>query len=302
MRKLTLVVLCVLVIPVVAAADLVIKEKISSSGFMGMGGSEGIEVTYLKGDMIRTEAEMTYTGMMTGMVQGMKPKGPEKTITIMDITKGIVWHLDEEQKTYTEVSFRSEMGGDVDEDPDFEIKDTKLTKTGKKREIAGYGCEGVNVEMTMEVGPKGQRMTTTTDILFWMAPEKKELVEMRTMWQRMLESMGTGDESFGFKDAMNDLSKIMEDLKGIPLGMDISMNMPMGEGGSQEAEMNEAMKMMQQYMKGDKAGEEAEDDGGAPSNRITIKREAISVSEEKLDDSLFTTKGYTKRTTKFGPE
>jgi hypothetical protein len=301
MKRATLILLCVLVIPAVAAGDLVIREKVTGSGFMGMGGSEGTEVTYIKGDMVRTESETTHKDMMAGIAPGMPGQGPEKTVSIMNLNTGVVWHLDEESMTYTEVSVKSEMTGDVDQSSEFDIKSTKLTKTGKKRDIAGYKCEGVNVEMVAEMGPKGQTMTTTTDILFWIAPKKKELEEMRDMWQRMLESMGSGEESFGFKDAMDDLAKIMEELDGVPLGMDISMDMPMGGDDAQGAEMQEAMKMMKQYMKGDEAGEAAEDDAGADSNKITIKREAISVSNEKLDDSLFSLEGYTKKVHKFAP-
>ena len=311
MKKIILVVICGLMVPAVAMGDLTVKEKTKSSGFMGMGGVEGVETTYIKGDMIRTESEMTYKGMMPGMGAGMMGEGPERDVTIMDLNTGVVWHLDEETMTYTEISLKSELtsaGVDVEEGPQFEVKSTKLTKTGKKRDIAGYKCEGVNVEIVAEVGAKDHKMTTTTDILFWLAPDKKELAEMRDVWQRMLESMGSGEQSFGMKEAVGELTEVMEDLDGVPLGMDVSMDMPMGEGGGQNAEMQEAMKMMQEMMKG-QGGEEAkeaeeveesEEAEEAPANKITVKREAISISNENLDDSLFSLKGYTKKASKFG--
>jgi hypothetical protein len=309
MKRMALILLCVLVIPVVATADLTITEKVSAGGFMGMGGSEGVETTYIKGNMIRNESEMTYKGMMAGMAPGMKGKGPERTVTIMDLDKGVVWNLDEEAKTYTEIALKSDsIPGGADMESQFDIKSTKLTKTGKKRDIAGYKCDGVNVEIVAEVGPKDQKMTTTTDILFWLAPDKKELHEMRDVWKRMAESMGSGEQSFGMKEAMDELAGVMDELNGVPLGMDISMDMPMGEGGGQQAEMQEAMKQMREMMKGQ--GEEKSEEAGeaeeagqaeeAPSNKMTVRREAISISDEDLDNSLFSLKGYTKKTSEFG--
>jgi hypothetical protein len=301
MKKTALMLLCVLAIPVVGAADLVITEKISGSGFMGMGGSEGTEVTYLKGDMIRSESEMTFTGMMPGMAPGMKAKEPSKTVTIMRFDKGVIWNLDQEHKTYTEIALESGITGEADQDVHFKVNETKVTKTDKKRDVAGYKCEGVNVKMTFEVGSEEEKMIETMDILFWLAPEKKELKEMQGVWKRMVETMGGGKQSFGLKDAMDDLSKIMEDLEGVPLAMDMTMNLPMGGSGEEDAEMKEAMKMMQQMMKGEweeETGEEAEE---APANQIKISRETVSISEEKVDASLFEIpEGYKEKTSTYG--
>jgi hypothetical protein len=220
-------------------------------------------------------------------------------ITIIRLDLGVMWYLDKERETYTEVPiggedvFGEEMDteemGEIDDEAPFDVSDIKVTKTGKKREIAGYTCEGINVEMAFEAGMDQGTMPEKTNILFWMAPDKKELREMRTVLQRMLESSGEGEQGFPMKGAMAELSETMKDLEGIPLGMDIVVNLPMGSDEGQRAEMKEAMKMMREMMKGEGAEGEAEDEEDAASNTITIKREAISVSVEKLDDSLFET-------------
>jgi hypothetical protein len=51
--------------------------------------------------------------------------------------------------------------------------------------------------------------------------------------------------------------------------------------------MKEAMKMMREMMKGEGEEETAEEDAAADPPTITIKREAISISKEKVDASLF---------------
>jgi hypothetical protein len=283
MKRVALVLMCISLVPVVTAADLVIKEKTSSGGFMGMGASEGTEVTYVKGDKVRTES----TVMFKGMRPGMAPAEASTTVTIIRLDKGVVWHLDQDKKTYMEISLSGDEVGGTGGEARFEVKDIKVEKTGEKRETAGYKCEGVNVEMTYEASSGAQMMTETTDILFWITPEGKELKEMRTVWERMLERAGSGKEDMPMKHAMRELSKTMEDLEGVPLGMDIVVNLPMAQTGEQEAEMKEAMKMMRQFMKGEEAQEEAEEGEDVPANQMKITRETVSISVEDVDDSLF---------------
>ena len=49
----------------------------------------------------------------------------------------------------------------------------------------------------------------------------------------------------------------------------------------------------------DQAGEEAKEEEEAASGKITMTRTAISISDDKLDDSLFSLAGYTKKVQKF---
>ena len=295
MKKLALLVLCVLVVPVVASGDLVIKERTSTSGFMGMGASEGVEITYIKGDKLRTETEATYSGMPPGMAPGMMPEETSTMVMIMRLDKGVMWHLDQDAKTYTEMSLTAEEIGEIgeaEEDLHFKVKDVKVTKSGDKKEIAGYKCEGIDIEMTFEVTSDEGVIPEPTEIRFWMASDEKELEEIRKVWERMVESVGGDREGFPMKAAMEELSKTMKDIKGTPLGMDMVLTLAMGGPPGEDEEMEEAMRMMKQFMKDTGAEEEGE---GPPPNQFRITREAVSISQEKLDDSLFEIpEGYKK--------
>jgi hypothetical protein len=100
-------------------------------------------------------------------------------------------------------------------------------------------------------------------------------------------------------EAMGPLFAKIKEIKGVPLGMEMSMANPMGGGGAdkeQQAKLKEAMKMMQQMNKGGTkapaAAPEASDD-----NSIKITREVTSIGRSGLSDGLFEVpKGYKKTT------
>lgn len=293
MKTVAYMVLFIAVVPALASADLVIKEKTSTSGLMGMGASEAAEVTYIKGDRLRTETESAYLGMAPGMV----PEKASKMVTIMRLDKGVVWHLDEKRGTYTEISLKAEGAGGTVEDMHFKVKDVKVTKSGEKKEIAGYKCAGIDVVMAFEVTSEEGMVLEPAQIRFWMAPKTKELEEMRNLWEGMVESVRGGRGGLPMRSAMEELAKTLEDLEGVPLGMDMVLTIGMGGPPGEEEEMQEAMKMMRQFMKGGEAEEEDEEGEGPPPNQIRIMREAVSISEEEVDGSLFEIpEGYKKAT------
>ena len=62
--KKALTLILVLMLPAVAFGDLLIVEKVSSSGAMGMWESHGTETTYIKGEKVRTDSEMKVKGFL----------------------------------------------------------------------------------------------------------------------------------------------------------------------------------------------------------------------------------------------
>ncbi len=287
MRKATIALLLLLV-PAVALADLVIKEKVSSAGAMGMWKAGGVETAYLKGDRIRTESEMKAEGMM----QGMMPEGGLGGISIVRLDKGVIWSLDADDSTYTETAFE-DIAAVGDSAGGLEVADIRLTRTGEKKKIAGYECEGVLLESDFEVDAQGRPMTMSGRALFWVAEKKGELKELSAFWESMMGRMGAPDTG-GFGAGMKALWEKLEDLDGVPLGMEMTLDSAEAGDEEQAEEMKNAMKMMKQYMKGmGKEVEGEEEEGGG--HFMEIRREVISVEKTSLDDALFEIpKGFTK--------
>ena len=284
MKGISILLVCMMMIPAVAGADLTIKEKTSSTGFMGMWSSKGTEVTYVKGGKMRSESEIERGGMMASM-----PK--EETlpaVTIVRLDKSVMWYLNLADKTYMEVPLKSEKVEDVGEEFDFEFKDLKIRKSGETKEIMGYKCNGIEAEVTFEtkLGEEEEPISQKVDLLFWMTSKAKALKEMRSFWENMIE-MGQGaTEAYPLGEAMKELWGKLGKEGEVPLGMEMSMARP-GMGPEEEAQMEEAMEMMKQYMKGGKEGEAEEDEEGGGDSRMRMTREIVSISEKKLDDSLF---------------
>jgi len=84
------------------------------------------------------------------------------------------------------------------------------------------------------------------------------------------------------KDFMEQMLSLSERLDGVPLAMEIEMGMDPGEA-DEAAEMEEAMRQMRKFAK--QRGMEVEE--GEDFGKITVKREVVGISTDKLDDSLF---------------
>jgi hypothetical protein len=286
-KALTLVL--VLMLPAIAFGDLLIVEKVSSSGAMGMWESHGTETTYIKGEKVRTDSEMKVKGMMEAMMP--KPELMETHIVRLD--KDVIWTLSREDSTYTEIAVKDmgAVGGDVESSMD--VRDIKLTRTGDTKKIAGYKCEGILIEALIDVEAQGRTMTMDADALFWAAKEDKKLAELMKLWEGMMGLMDIQDGG-GFGSGMKALWDKFNEIEGVPLGMELTVDAA-GEGDDEQAEeMKNAMKMMKEYMKGaGKEVEEEEDEG--ESHFMVITREVVSVEEKSHSDDVFEIPaGFTK--------
>jgi hypothetical protein len=120
----------------------------------------------------------------------------------------------------------------------------------------------------------------TVEVMFWMSSEVEGLDEMRAFWETMIEMGQSQKEKVPMGDLMEQLwEEVGEDGK-VPLAMDMSVTASSLDP-EDEAQMKEALEAIEQVM-GDVAGKEGEDD---PAMRMS--REIISISHDKLPDSLF---------------
>ena len=280
MRK-AIIAILVLLIPGVVLGDLLIKETVSSTGAMGMWESKGTETTYIKGDKVRTDSKTEVKGMMETMMPD--PDVVQTHIVRMD--KGVIWSLDNEEKTYIEMAVMDmgAAGGEVEGTMD--VRDITLERTGDTKKIAGYKCEGILIEALIDVESQGRVMTMNAEALFWAAKEDKKLKELMKLWEGMMGLMDVQD-SGGFGSGMKALWDKFNEIEGVPLGMELTVDSAEGENDEQAEEMKNAMKMMKEYMKS--AGKEVEEeDGEEDTHFMVVEREVISIEETSHSDTLF---------------
>ena len=273
MRKALILLACALIVPVVACADLTITEETTVQGFMAVWTSKGTEVTYIQGDKVRNESEVE----RSGFVNPSPIKDPPPRIVIFRGDKDLMWRVNLKDKTYAEYSLE-EMEKADREKVHFEITDVSLEPTGEVKEIAGYECKGLKGSITFEVDTGDEVMVQPVDLFFWMAEDSKGLEEMHTFWQYSVKLAQGMDQDVPLGDAFDKMWNEMEEFKGIPLGMEMTMEAVLDP--QQKAELQQSVQEVLQTKGTDK-------DAEATGNEIKITRTAISISDEKIDPSVF---------------
>jgi hypothetical protein len=287
--KKAVVIAVIVLIPGLVFGDLVIKEKVSSKGAMGMWQSEGTETTYLKGDKIRTDSDVKVKGMMEGMVA--EPDAEDTYIIRLD--KGVIWNLNPEESTYTEISIGQLGGTGAEMESTLAVKDVEIKKTGETKKIAGYKCEGILVKALIDTEAQGHMMTMNANAMFWSAKEDAKLKQLKNLWNGMMDMMDMQDDS-GFGSGMKAMWEKFNEIQGVPLGMELTVDQPEGEGGEEAEEMQNAMKMMKEYMKG--MGKEVEEEEEGDTHFMVLTREVTSIEEASNSDDLFEIpEGFTEK-------
>jgi len=281
MKKIAVMMICMLAIPILASADLTITEKTYVRAFMGIWASEGSEVTYIKGEKMRSESETVKTGMASD--RGVK--NPPPAVTIVRLDKGVVWHVNTLDKTYMESPLDPVPEAGDKPIYKFGLKDLTVENTAETREVMGKKCDGVKAEIVFETqGDKGP-VVQTVDVMFWMTTEVKALEQMRSFWENMIEMTQGQRERIPLGDAMVKLwEKIGKDGK-VPLAMDMSITAS-SLASEDEAKMKESLQALSQTMT-EGSGEGRELIGDVNDTAMRMTREILSISEDKLDDSLF---------------
>ncbi|MFZ1948151.1 MAG: DUF4412 domain-containing protein [bacterium] len=290
-------------LPAICCADLTVKEETQMSGMMGMLSSKGVETTYIKGEKMRAESAMQIGGAVAGMMQGM---GMDKTPDVASITrldKGVIWVVNNDDKTYTEMSLKAGKA-DSSAQPGMKVKDLSVKKTGLTREIIGYKCEGVEVNLTVEIaageGKQREVRAHAVKTLFWMRPDAKGLEELRHFWDQMVEVARVSQQGNPMAEAMGPVFGKLKEIQGVPLGIEMTMDNPLGSTGmdaEEQAEMKAAMKMMQQMMEsqGEDQSRAADEGDETSGDQIRMTRYVTSISKGALGDAMFEIpKGYTK--------
>lgn len=276
MRKILIGFLLVLIVPVLAGADLTIKEKTSVRAVMGVWTSEGTEITYVKGDKYRNESDVE----RSGMVNPVPIKDPPPRVTIVRGDKDLMWRVNLKDRTYQETDLETMKEEELGTGR-FNVKDVKIEPMAETRKIAGYECKGVRTEITFDVDEGDEIISQKLDMVFWMAEEVEGMEEMKAFWEYSLELAQGQDQMMPIAEVFQKMLDESEEFTGVPLGVDMVIE-PLFDA-EQKAEIQKAMKEMAAARAAEGEGESAEE----PDPSMKMSREVISISTEKIDDSVF---------------
>jgi len=289
-RLIVLAVLCLFLLRVHATADLKIHQKTQSSGFAGIGATEGEETLLVKALMQKQVSSMKFT---QGVVKFFAGSGPKVSTKITRLDKELVWNIDDEKKTYTETTFaklREQMkeaeekaAKEEKKDEDTDVKRTvnlDLKNTGEKKTINGFPCEHFIVELTVvaekvKTKEKSDELYITTDM--WVAPSLQTVQDEITAFSAA-EAAKLGFGGGGMNEAvtkqygshLKELSGKMKGIKGYPVVNELTMETPAGSGGGEKKEAVEEEKKP-----------EAKEEEETPSLGGIFGKIAKSASKEK---------------------
>lgn len=281
MKKIALVMICLLAVPMLASADLTIKEKTYVRAFMGVWASQGDETTYIKGDKMRSESVTEKTGISSQ--RGVK--NPPPAVTIVRLDKNVVWHVNLKDRTYMESPLDPIPEAGDKEFYEFGLKDMVVEDTGETRDVMGIKCDGVKTTITFETEGNEGTVTQVVGVTFWMTDQVKALQQMRSFWENMIEMTQGKRERIPLGDAMAELWEKIGKGGKVPLAMEMSVAASSLDP-EEEARMRESIEAMAQMME-ERTGEKEEIIGDPDDPAMKMTREIISISEDKLDDSLF---------------
>lgn len=251
-----------------AFADVYIRTKVSSTGFGGLGGTKGTTETWVSGVKQAEASKMDFSSPLLRALTS-----DEKSRSVTDLERGVILHIDDKEKTYTEMSFEEmfarlrEMqekmkegyagapSGGTQEVPvakeGAEAKvDVAVDRTGESRKIAGMATERAVMKMlsTTVDAESGEEVTFKVVYDAWLTKEFSAQAEIDGFQRAYAEKIGavfspddvnvsTAMVSAG--TSMERLAAEMEKLQGYPVSATVRMGTVLTP--EQRAELKAAM-------------------------------------------------------------
>ncbi|HEX7401828.1 MAG TPA: hypothetical protein VF369_06595 [candidate division Zixibacteria bacterium] len=225
-----------------ALADVTVQKLVKSGGMGGFGAFETTEKMMISGDKECTREITKYSGKFSSLMN----KGAKETISITRLDKELIWNVDNDKKTYTELTFEQMkqmmesmsalLSNPAKQDSLRQAMEQLSTtvdvkKTGEKKTVAGLECERVILSLE---GVHVDTIWNTTDTTWvkndvWITPMKNVPSELYDFDMKMAEKMGftEGGPMAGllnqYADAMKKLQDKLKELNGYPLASTFSI-------------------------------------------------------------------------------
>ncbi len=223
-------------------ADVTVTRLVKSGGFGGFGAFENTEKMMISGDKGCTQGITKFSGKFSSLMN----KRAKETTSITRLDKELIWNIDNDKKTYTELTFdqmkqmmeamSAILSNPAQQDSIRQAMARLSTtvdvkKTGEKKTIAGLECE--HMILSLE-GVYADTMGNTADTTWvkddvWITPEKNVPSELHDFEMKMSEKMGftEGGPMAGllnqYADAMKKLQDKLKELNGYPMASTFSI-------------------------------------------------------------------------------
>jgi hypothetical protein len=220
-----------------AAADVTIQETTVSEGLGGFGNGTTHRTMIVAGDASRSEDEATYTGRFKTLAGGGKPRA---TVSITRIDREVIWNLDPQKKTYTELTFaelrelmsKGLAGADATREAEPQDADMTFTvdvrRTGAKETVNGFPAEQAIVTCVgrpkdAAADEQGGEVRIVMDL--WLARSAPGAKEMADFGRRLAAKLGTEEQMANvgamarrmYGGAMKEMGEKLKDLDGYPV-------------------------------------------------------------------------------------
>lgn len=208
-------ILLTLMIIAFVSGDVMYEMVTTTEGVMGMGKSQSLIRTFIKGKRMRTEVTTQHPAM-----------GEIKDISILRLDKNLIWILDADEKVYTEMPINEELPKEIDTTgiiPQIEVK-----KFEEKKKILDYECEKYVVSMETKSGDENINLS----LIFWVCKDFPGYEEISAFNKNLMrdanKSSNMGMMGIGLK-SLETLQKKISEIEGFPLETEIEFNMPSEE-------------------------------------------------------------------------
>jgi hypothetical protein len=225
-------------------SDVTVQRLVKSGGFGGFGAFETTEKLMISGDKECTKGTTKYSGKFSSLMN----KGAKEATSITRLDKELIWNLDPDKKTYTELTFEQmrkmmesmgSLGGLLNPAQTDSLRKAveklsatvDVNKTGEKKTISGLESERVILTLRSEIKDTLGNVVDTTWVKndLWMVPIDKVPSELRDFDLKMAEKLGftEGGPMAGllnqYADAMKKLQDKLKELNGYPLASTFSI-------------------------------------------------------------------------------
>lgn len=209
--------IAILLIAVVSLYGDVMYEATMSNAGKGAGKSAVLR-SYIKGDLSRAEM---------GDVSG---KSNEGMIVITRLDKGVVWMLNPQSKTYSELKFADLKKLQQGAGGDTIVPKIGIQKTAESKKVLNMQCQKVVVSAEAKSTKGGTKYVQT----MWIAKNVPGAKEITAFQKKMFEQGFGGQAGGGGNKAMLAFQKKISELDGFPLISDLDIKV---EGGPMSFDM-----------------------------------------------------------------
>jgi hypothetical protein len=306
--------LAILGFSVIARADVTVQRKIALSGLMGMS-TEGQDNQYIKGDKSYHDISSKFTSGIMKTMTGGKSNSQQQ---IIRVDKQLIWQLNQEKKTYTEMDFAtfkqsieqapSMVAGSEEKPNDSSdiVWSIEVKPSDKNETINGFNCNYISGKAT-GISKKDPGDTVIIDMQYWLCKNvagERELLEFQDNYARamgldelqMQQGMQTMFKNYGdqFKKMADEMGKI----KGYPIKTAVDITSSKVKSGYSEKDSSGSEDQQQSISDimgklGGKLGDnmigkdDKKEKSDNPNKTFSMTSEVISISIGAIDAGKF---------------